>query len=277
MDKIKKYLMFFLGSAFMALGLNLFLVPAKIAPGGVSGLATVVYYITNIPVGVLILIINIPIFVIGMFNFNKGFMLNSLLGMVLLSLTTEILSFLTPVTNDVFLASISGGVLVGAGIGIVFRYGATTGGTDIIVMLLKKKYKDFSTGMFVVLVDAVIILFAGIVFKTWEIVLYSGVALYISSYIIDVIVEGVNYAKLVFIISDKPLEIADTISVMLKRGTTCLNGVSTYTGTEKNTILCVVKRYEISRLKQLLYKIDPNAFVIVSEAKEVLGNGFTNY
>lgn len=277
MKRLKKYAFVVLGSVVMALGLDLFLVPAKIASGGVSGVSTVFHYLTGVPVGVLMLLINIPIFIVGLKNFSRKYIMDSFLGMAVLSVATDLLSELPSITNDVILCSCFGGVFVGLGAGLVFRAGATTGGTDIIVMLLKKRHREFSMGSFVLMIDLAIILFAGFVFRTWEAVLYSAIALIINSYIVDMIVEGVNYAKMVFVISDNPEKISLEISDKLSRGTTCLKGISTYTGKEKNTLLCVVRKNEIARLKKTVYNADNAAFVIVSEAREVLGNGFDNY
>ena len=277
MSKVLKYLAIIVGSALMGMGLGLFLIPAQIAPGGISGLATVFHYLIGLPTGLIVLIINIPIFIVGLLNFSKRYILISFFGMILLSVFIEIFSVFGQITNDVILASVFGGAFTGAGIGLVFRYGATTGGTDIIVMLLKKRFKGMSMGNFVVLVDAVIVIFAGIVFKTWETILYSTLAMIVSSYVIDAIVEGIDYAKAVFVISDKPEVISENISAQLFRGTTCLMGFSPYTLNEKNVLLCVVRRYEITKLKKIIYEADKQAFVVVSDAKEVLGKGFGDY
>ncbi len=277
MNKIVKYLAITLGSALMGAGLGLFLIPQQIAPGGVSGLSTVIHYLTGLPVGVIVLIINIPIFIVGALNFSKRYIFVSFFGMFMLSVFIDLFSAFSPITGDVLLASVFGGAFVGAGLGIVFRYGASTGGTDIIIMLLKKRFKDMSTGKFVVLVDAVIVIFAGIVFKKWETVLYSTVSLIVSSYMVDAIVEGIDYAKAVFIISEKTDLIAGSVSSLLSRGTTCLSGFSPYSGNDKNVLLCVVRRFEVSRLKKIIFNADESAFVIVSDAKEVLGKGFGDY
>lgn len=277
MNKIIKYLAIILGSGIMGMGLGLFLIPMQIAPGGISGLSTVLHYLFKVPTGIIMLVINIPIFIVGALNFSRKYIFVSFLGMLFLSVFIEIFSLMAPLTNDVILASVFGGAFTGLGIGVVFRFGATTGGTDIIVMLLKKRFKEMSTGKFVVLVDAVIVIFAGLVFKKWETVLYSTLAMIVSSYMIDTIVEGIDYAKAVYIISDKSEKIAEEISNMLSRGTTCLPGFSPYTGNEKNVLLCVVRRQEIARLKKIIYGADDSAFVIISEAREVLGKGFGNY
>lgn len=277
MNRIVKLLFIVAGSLIMGLGLGLFLIPAKIAPGGVSGLATVINYATYVPVSILVVLINIPIFIVGSIKFSKKYMAVSFLGMIVLAFFIEVFSKITPITTDLILSSVYGGVFVGLGAGIVFKFGATTGGTDIIVMLLKKRFKDMSTGKFVVLVDLCIVIFAGVVFKTWETVLYSSVSMVVASFMVDAVVEGINYSKAVFIISDNVLLIADNISKDLSRGATCLSGFSPYTKNNKNVLLCVVRRFEISKLKKIIYETDKTAFVIVSEAKEVLGNGFKSY
>lgn len=277
MKRIINFAAIIAGSAVMGAGLGLFLIPAQIAPGGISGLSTVFHYLTGLPTGFIMLIINIPIFIIGALNFSKKYIGISFFGMIMLSIFIEIFSLIKPITEDVILASVFGGAFSGIGIGLVFRYGATTGGTDIVVMLLKKRFKDMSTGKFVILVDAVIVIFAGIVFRKWETVLYSTIAMIVSSYMIDAIVEGVDYAKAVFVISDETDSIAENVSKILSRGVTCLNGFSPYSRKDKSVLLCVVRRYEISRLKKIIYDVDKDAFVVISEAKEVLGNGFGNY
>lgn len=277
MNKIKRCLAIVSGSAVMGMGFGLFLIPAQIAPGGISGLSTVLYYLSGVPVGLIMLVINIPIFIVGALNFSKKYIFMSFIGMILLSVFIEFFSAFKPITKDVILASVFGGAFSGLGMGLVFRYGATTGGTDIIVMLLKKRFKDMSMGKFVVLIDAVIVVFAGIVFRKWETVLYSTIAMIVASYMIDAIVEGIDYAKAVFVISDKSDFIAENVSNQLFRGTTCLTGFSPYTGNEKNVLLCVVRRYEIAKLKKIIYEADENAFVVISEAKEVLGKGFNDY
>lgn len=275
--KAKMYFLTILGAAISALALNLFLIPADIAPGGMSGLAVVVNHITGIPVGGLILILNIPIFIWGLKNFSRSYMLRSFFGMSALSVLTEVFSFLKPVTGDLILASVYGGALMGLGIGTVFFAGTTTGGTDIAAQILKKRFPSFSVGRFILLIDAVIVTFAGLVYNKWEVALYSAAALYISTGVIDLITEGVDFAKVLYIISDKPREIAEEISRRLEHGTTMLYGSSVYTGKDKTVLMSVVKKYEIGKLKKIINGIDENAFVIVSDAREVLGRGFKQH
>lgn len=271
---LRKYLVVLLGSMITALSLNLFLIPANIAPGGLSGVAILLHHLAKLPVGLTILGLNIPLFLWSLKYFNAGFMFSSLFGMISLSVFTDCFAWLPVVTQDVLLSAVYGGVLMGLGLGIVFTAGSSTGGTDIAAQILKKHFPSVSVGRFVLIIDAFIVILAGIVFTKWEVTLYSAVALYITTYIIDLMVEGINFAKVAYIISDKPSSISEGISDSLSRGTTALHAFSHFTGDEKTVLLCVVKKYEITRLKMLIKSLDPNAFVILSDAREVLGNGF---
>ena len=276
-EKFKNILTVFLGTSLSAIALDVFIAPSDIAPGGLSGLAIVVNHLTRLPIGVLILALNIPVIIWGLRHFNKRFMLCSLAGMFLLSVFVDIFAFLPKITEDVLLSAIYGGALMGLGIGLVFSSGWTTGGTDIGAQILKKKFPSVSVGRFVLLIDVFIIAAAGITFRKWEVLLYSAIALYISTFIIDIIVEGGDAAKVAFIISDRQKQIAKAISERLDRGTTLLHGSSFYSGEAKTVLLCVVRKYEIARLKNIVKETDKNAFVIVSDAREVLGNGFKSH
>ena len=272
---LKRYGLLILGAAIMALSLDLFLVPGQIAPGGISGLATVLGYFTNFPVGLMILIINIPVFLWGMFEFNRKFMMTSIVGTLALSVFTEIFKFFVrPITESEILQCFFGGAMLGLGIAVVLMSGSTTGGTDIIAKILKKKFPYFSIGVFILLIDTVVVLLATAVSKRWETMLYSGLALYISTKVIDGMIDGVNFAKMALIISDVPNEITKNIYQKMNRGTTNLLGYSNYTGVDKHVVLCVVRRNEIIRLKEIVKEVDKKSFVIVTDIREVLGKGF---
>ena len=272
---LKRYGLVLLGAAVMAVSLDVFLVPAQIAPGGVSGLATVIGYFADLPVGLMILIINIPIFIWGLLEFDLKFMLFSMLGTLALSGFTEFFaSFMAPITDNEILLSVFGGALMGLGMGIVLLSGATTGGTDIVAKILKRKFPYFSIGVFILIIDAAVVLLATVVSGRWETMLYSGVALYVSIKVVDGMVDGVNYAKMALIISDYPEKINAAISEYIQRGTTDLLGYSSYTKRDKNVIMCVVRRTEIVSLKEIVKEIDKNSFVIVADVREVQGKGF---
>ncbi len=274
---LKKYLLVLSGTLIVALSLDLFLVPADIAPGGLSGVAIILHHLAKIPVGISILCLNVPILLWGLRHFSTGFVLSSLFGMTALSILTDALSWLKPITGDMLLSAVYGGGLMGLGLGIVFTSGSTTGGTDIAAQILKKKFPSVSVGKFVLIIDAFIVILAGLTFGKWEVILYSAVALYICTYIIDLMVEGIDFAKAAYIISDKAPEISREISRNLVRGTTALKAFSHFTEADKTVLLCVVKKYQISKLKQIIKDVDPGAFVILSDTREVLGNGFKNH
>lgn len=275
--RIKKLLCVLLGTLIIAVSLNMFLVPANIVPGGISGLAIIVNRVTGIPLGLLILVFNIPVFIWGLKHFSRRFILFSLAGMFFLSAFTDIFSFIRPVTGDIMLSAVYGGALMGFGIGLVFWAECTTGGTDIAARILKKQYPFISVGRFVLIIDAFIVFLAGLVFGKWEVILYSAIVLYISSFLIDLITEGGDFAKVAYIISDKQEQISNAISNQLERGVTVLHGSSLYSGKKKAVLLCVVKKYEIAKLKRIIKETDSCAFVIVSDAREVLGNGFKSH
>lgn len=274
---LKKHLFVLLGTFIIALSLDLFLVPADIAPGGLSGVAIILHHLANIPVGISILVLNIPIFLWSLRYFSKGFVVSSLFGMTALSVLTDSLAWLKPVTGDILLSAVYGGALMGLGLGMVFTAGSTTGGTDIAAQILKKHFPSISVGRFVLIIDAFIVILAGITFGKWEVILYSTAALYICTYIIDLMIEGIDFAKVAYVISDNPRAISEEISKNLVRGTTALHASSHFTGAEKTVLMCVVKKYQISKLKQIIREIDPNAFVILSDTREVLGNGFKKH
>lgn len=274
---MKKNLSVLLGSTIMAISLNLFLIPANIAPGGLSGVSIILNHLFRIPVGLSIMILNIPIFLWGFRHFDAKFIIFSFVGMTALSILTDSFSWLKPVTEDILLSAVYGGILMGFGLGLVFNAGSTTGGTDIAAQILKIHFPAISVGRFILIIDAFIIITAGLIFGKWEVTLYSAVALYLSTYIIDLMAEGIEFAKVAYIISDNPKLISDTISSTLVRGTTALRAFSHYSGTEKTVLMCVVKKQQISQLKKIIKSIDPAAFVILSDTREVLGNGFNKH
>lgn len=276
-SRLKLFSKVIIGTVISAVALDVFLAPHDIAPGGVSGLAIAINHLTNVPLGILIFTINIPIFAWGLKHFGTKFILSSLAGMLLLSIFTDAFATFPRLTHDVLLSAIYGGVLLGLGMGLVFSAGFTTGGTDIVVQILRDKRPSFSLGRLILIIDAFIIGFAGLVFSKWDTLLYSAISLYISTFIIDLIIEGGDSAKAAYIISECPRQLAAAISAKLKRGTTLLHASSFYSDTEKSVLLCVVKSYEITRLKNIIKGTDSNAFVILSDAREVLGNGFKNY
>ncbi len=262
------------GATFMGFALSVFLVPFKIAPGGVSGLAAVVHYITGIRVSLLIAVINIPIFAAALIYFDKKFLLRSFYGMFVLSTATELMSRIRIPISDTLLACVFGGAIMGVGIAVVLIGGGTTGGTDVAVMIIRKFNPNLSVGTLFAAIDGVIILLAGILLESWETVMYSAASLFISSYVTDTVLEGLKFARLVFIISPKTSEITERIYEEMKRGVTALESHSMYSGRKGRMLLCVIRKRELPRLKLIINSVDPDSFVIVTDAKEIMGKGF---
>ena len=266
-----------LGVVLVALGLDLFLVPNKIAAGGVSGIATILHHLLGFPVGATMLALNIPLFLWGLFRLGLGVGFRSLLGTVLLSGAVDgLVPFLPVLTTDALLASLYGGVLVGLGLGLVFRAKGTTGGTDLAAMTLQS-YVGINVGQLLFLVDGAVVLSAGFAFRSPELAMYAIITIFLSAWVVDLVQEGISYTKAFLIISDKYAEIARAVLTDLNRGATLWQGTGAYTGAARMLLLAVVSRSEVTRLKEVIYRIDPRAFVILADAHEVLGEGFKEY
>ncbi len=271
---IVTYLIITLGSLLVAVGLDMFLIPNRIAAGGVSGLATLSFYVFGSPVGVTMLLINVPLFLAGLKLLGAQFGIKTLYGFLTLSLFVDLLKpILTIPTYNPLLAAIYGGVVTGVGLGIVFRAGGTTGGTDLAAQLLLKFYPT-SSGQALLFFDGLVIILAAFVFSA-ELALYALIAVFISTRVIDVVQEGVSYARVIYIISDRGDEIADAIITCLDCGATILEGRGAYCKHRKPVVMTVVNRSNITRLKAIVSEIDNTAFVIVTNAHEVFGEGFT--
>lgn len=262
------------GVALTALGLDLFLIPNKIAAGGVSGLATVLHYLIHVPVGLAMLVLNVPLFLMGIYRLGLKFGFRSLYGTISLSFLVDALAPYVPaLTRDPLLASVFGGVFTGLGLGLVFRFRGTTGGTDLAAAVLRT-YTGANVGQLLFMVDAIVVLAAGLAFNSWELAMYALITIFVTAWLIDLVQEGISYAKAFFIISDKADRIAPMVLQQLNRGATALQGRGMYTGVHREVLFVVVNRAEVTRLKDLVYQEDPRAFVIMADAHEVLGEGF---
>ncbi len=276
--KIRKFILriiqIIFGTAILAVGVSLFLLPNQLSSGGFSGIATILYYLIKIPVGTIVLILNIPLFIIALLKNGRKFVINTITGTALLSFFLNIFEKIEPLTNDRFLACIYGGILVGIGTAIVLKANASTGGTDLLASIIKKYKPEVKSSSLIVIVDTLIIILNVIFFRRLEIGLYSAITIYIMGKILDIFFEGINFAKIMYIISDKHEEISQNISLEIKRGSTLLYGMGTYKKTEKNVLMCVASRREIGEIRKIIKHIDNNAFVIISNAREVFGKGF---
>jgi len=272
------YFIITIGTFLMAVGLVIFLEPYTIAPGGVTGLAIVIRKISGIPIDVTNLVVNIPLFIGGLIVLGKKFGIKTAYATLALSgfirLIYTFFDALMFYTSDLLLVAIYGGVIMGVGIGLVFKSGGTTGGTDLAGAILHKYFPNISIAKLMMFLDLLIVFASGIVEKKLETALYSTIALYILVKIADSIVENFNYAKEFIIISDKYEEIGKSIINNMQRGATVLKSQGLYTGKEKNVLLCIVSRAEVVGLKKLIQEIDEHAFVTVNSVHEVMGEGF---
>ncbi len=260
------------GTATMAVAFNAFLIPNKLAAGGISGLGIILFHLYQFPVGLTVLLGNIPLFILGWSYLGWKFVAHSLAGTLLLPLMLELFAFLPSLTTDLLLASIFGGIGVGFGLGLVFRSRGSTGGTALGAQLINH-FWGLSSGQGLIAADLAIIVAAGFIFNA-EVAMFALLSIFVSSKVIDFVQEGPGFSKAAIIISDHKKEIATKIMAELGRGVTFLEGRGAYTGAEKGILLCVVSQQQVTYLKKIVREVDPGAFVIVSSVGEVLGEGF---
>ncbi|MFR4162410.1 MAG: YitT family protein [Paraclostridium sordellii] len=265
-----------LGCIFMSIGINMFLKPYTIAPGGLSGLSMVIGKVTGLSMSIVMLVIGIPLIIFSVKILGIKNSIKTLIGMSVFSAILSITSYLSNVhvTEDVLLCSISGALCLGIGLGIILKMDASTGGTDLIALMLNKVFPNVPLSKFMVMLDGMVVISAGLASKNLETALYSGVALYIIVKLVDAIVSDFNYSKAFMIISNEPNVLRDGITREIKRGVTFLQGKGGYTNEDKNVLLVVVSKNEEVHLKKVIKNIDPSAFIIVSDVHEVLGEGF---
>lgn len=276
--KTKWIILTLLGSAVFALGFALFLEPNEINTGGISGLAMVMVELTGVgTVGLFSILMNIPLFLIGGLKIGKRFFFGSLIGMLVSSALIDVFAMIPFVTQEPLVGGLYGGVLCGAGIGMVFTAGTSTGGSDILVRLLKRRYRNVPIGGISMAFDAVVVLLTGVVFRDITKVLYSGIVVFVAGQVMDAVVYRFDYSRVALIVSVHHAQIAQAIGEKLDRGATYLHGEGSYTHNNTEVILTVVKKRQLAELKELVMEIDSNAFVIVQEAHQVLGDGFSHY
>ncbi|MCK5130165.1 MAG: YitT family protein [Clostridiales bacterium] len=279
MKTFREYIWITIGAAMVAFAFSIFFIPNNIAPGGVSGVATLLHALFNWQVGLVMLIINIPIYAISFKKFGRVRVFRSLYATVLMSVIIDYVmvpsSFVNSISSDILLSSIFGGIIMGAGIGLVIRNNATTGGTDMIATLLHGWFPNISMSWVLFGIEFLVILAAGILLEP-IMALYAFIAIFISTKVLDFVLVGVNTAKAFIIVSEKSSEIAKIIIEEMERGATILHGQGAFSGDSKNVILCIVRRNQISKLRTIIKTIDEEAFVIVHEVKEVLGEGFSH-
>ena len=265
-----------LGAFIIAIAVSLFLLPNKLSSGGVAGIATITYYLFHLPMGITMLLINVPLFLMSILKIGKLFFVKSVIGTISLSLLIDIFDKMNPLTEDKFLACIYGGILMGVGTAVLLKANGSTGGTDLFSYIAKNYKPTIKVGEIIILIDIGIVVLNMIFLREIEIGLYSAIAIYLMGKIIDILFEGIYFTKLIYIVSDKTEEIAKEIGEELARGTTGLYGKGMYTNQEKLILLCAVTRKDVARTIQIVKKIDKDSFVIITNSREVLGLGFKN-
>lgn len=275
-DNLKEYIYVIIGSIISALGTACFLLPNQLSSGGFSGIATIIYYFFHVPMGTSILILNIPIFILAYIRQGKQFVFRCMIATLLYSQFINILEKVTPFTSDKILASVYGGVVSGIGLAFVFKGKCATGGTELLASIIKSYNKQISLGNVIQIIDILIVIGNMIFFKEIEIGLYSAIAIYLINKILDIFFEGINFSKMIYIVSEKYDEIAKMISEQVEKGATGLYGKGMYTNQEKMIIICVAKRKDMIKIREISQQIDPDSFIIITDAREVYGLGFKN-
>lgn len=277
--KIPKFtdiLMMLIGSLMMGASLALFLVPSKITAGGVSGIAMIFHHFTNSPTGMVMLALNVPLFLIGIKSLGGQFGLRTVIGMVFSSIFTDLIAEtfnVAPLTTDPLLASVFGGMIMGVGLGLIFRSGGSTGGSDIVGSMLSR-HLGVSIGLAIVMIDVFVIIGAGIAFQDANLAMWGIVSLGVSSYTIDIVMEGISYARVVNVISKKSDAIARRILTEMNRGATIMPAKGAYTGESRDVLMVVLTRKELRHLRTIVDSMDEDAFMFVSDVYAVRGKGF---
>ncbi|MFZ5753309.1 MAG: YitT family protein [Bacillota bacterium] len=266
------YLFLFIGSFLAAVALEIFLVPNNVIDGGIVGISIILSHLLRLPLGLFIFILNFPFLFVGYKQIGKTFAISTLFAISSLSFWVTIFHPVPTITQDILLASIFGGIILGIGVGLIIRYGGSLDGTEIIAIIIDRK-SGFSVGEIVMFTNVFILGSAGLVFG-WDKAMYSLIAYFIAFKVIDVTIEGLNESKSVIIVTDKAEEISDALLSRLGRGLTVLEGKGGYSKHMKSVLYCVITRLEIAKLKTIIDDVDPNAFVTISEVHEVMGGNF---
>lgn len=276
-DTIKKYIIITIMAFIYAAAVSLFIDPNNMAPGGVTGIAIIISRFLPVETGTLIFMLNIPILLFSIWKFGLRFTLSTVYAITLISVFTNILAPLGAATDDILLAALAGGVLYAISIGLIFKVGATTGGMDIIVKWLRIKLPYLKTGVLFFVTDAIIITMSGIAFKNVDAALYAGITVAVNSVALDIVLYGKDEAKLIYIISDHAQDIAARLLKELDIGATYIEGRGAFSGKEKQVLMCAVKKQMSPRLEEIVKEEDTDAFMIISSAMEVFGEGYKSY
>ncbi len=274
---MKKYVIITAAAFLYAVGVSLFTDPNNMAPGGVTGIAIILSRILPIGTGTFIMLLNIPILIFGVWKFGIALTVSTIYATVLISAFTNVLASYGAATDDIFLAALAGGTLTAVSIGVIFRAGATTGGLDIIVKALRLHFPHLKTGKIFFCADALVVTLSGIVFRDLNAALYAAISAICTSVVMDIVLYGRDEAKLLYIISSRPEQIAGRLLIDLDLGVTYINGQGAYSGDNKKVIMCVVKKPVSPRAEEIVKQEDPESFMIITSATEVFGEGYKSY
>lgn len=274
---LKKYIIISVAAFVYAAGVSLFTDPNDMAPGGVTGISIILSRILPVSTGTLIMVINIPILIFGIWKFGLGLTLSSIYATALISVFTNLLAPFGAATDDILLAALSGGVLIAISVGLIFRAGATTGGVDIIIKALRLRFPHLKTGNIFFIMDAMVVTLSGIVFRDINAALYAAISATCTSLVMDIVLYGRDEAKLIYIISEKSEQIAQRLLEDLNIGVTYINGQGAYSGDNKKIIMCVVKKTVSPQAEEVVKEEDSHSFMIITSATEVFGEGYKSY
>ncbi len=275
--EIKSFLLIAVATAIYAVGISLFLDPNQLAPGGVAGIAVILNRLVEIETGTLYFVLNIPIILLGIWKFGIRFIAKTVYAIVLVSAFTNLLSPMGAMTDDLLIASVTGGILIAVGIGLIFRAGATTGGTDIIVKILRRKFRHLKTGFLFLCTDILVVSFSALVFKNIEVAFYALLTVVVCGKALDYVLYGGDVAKMLFIMTEKPEEIGTRLMKELDVGVTYLHGRGGFTGTEKRVVFTMVPNRLGAEVQDIVKSEDRMAFMVVTSANEIFGEGYKDF
>lgn len=266
---------FVVGAIIYSIAVNMFISPNGISPGGFTGVATVLNYLIRIPTGIMLFIFNIPVLILGYIKLGGMFIIKTSFVTALVSFCLDLSAkYLPPLKTDGILASLFGGILMGLGLSLVLLRGATTGGVDIIAKLINQKHRHLSVGKIILIADGIVILLAAIVYKNAESALYSIVAIYASTRVMDILLYGADKGKIIYVVTSQPDRICSEINNTVGRGVTRLSVVGGYTGESRTMLMCTVRAHEAAAVHDAIRLYDEHAFIVVSDAGEIIGEGF---
>lgn len=269
-----EFILIVIGCILAAFGTSEFLLPNQLSSGGFAGIATIIYYLFHVQMGTTILILNIPLFIIGYFKLGKKFIIKTIIATLLYSKFIDIFENFGVFTTDRFLSCLYGGILIGIGLALVLKVNSSTGGTDLVAYIIQDFNCNIKMSNIIIIIDILVLLANIITFREIEIGLYSAITIFIVGKMLDIVFEGINFCKLIYIISDKSEEIIEAINLEADKGATALYGKGSFSKKNKMIIMCVTKRRGVDKIKLISKKVDPSSFIIITDAREVYGLGF---